>query len=323
MNVRKRRFGKTDLMISEVGFGLWAAGGTTWGKTEDQAIFDAIDAALDAGVNFFDTADVYGDGHSEKLLGQAMKGRRDEFIVATKIGWQGFDGEKQQSAYDSVDKLVAGVESNLKRLQTDHVDLIQSHIDFREGTMEVFLEGFQKLQKDGKVLNYGVSTSDFEYLKAFNHDGNTATLQIDYSLLNRTAEAEILPYCEANDIGVLVRGPLAMGIMTGKFDKDVKFAADDFRKRWIENEDEYQIFLNDLEKVERVRPLLSRQTMAQFALQFVLANPAVSAVIPGAKNVRQLEDNVQAAVLPALSEDVLAKLAEITPVGGGRKIWPA
>ena len=323
MSIRKRRFGKTDLMISEVGFGLWAAGGTTWGKTEDQAIFDAIDAALDAGVNFFDTADVYGDGHSEELLGKAMKGRRDEFIVATKIGWQGFNDVKKQSAYDSVEKLVAGVESNLKRLQTDHVELIQSHIDFREGTMEVFLEGFQKLKKEGKVLNYGVSTSDFEYLKAFNHDGNAATLQIDYSLLNRTAEAEILPYCEANDVGVLVRGPLAMGILTGKFDKDVKFAESDFRNRWLENEDEYAIFLNDLEKVEQVRPLLSGQTMAQFALQFVLANPAVSAVIPGAKNVRQLEDNVQAAVMAPLSEDVLMKLAEITPVGGGRKIWPA
>ena len=323
MKIRKRRFGKTDLKISEVGFGLWAAGGTSWGATEDKAIFDAIDFAIDSGINFFDTADVYGDGHSEVLLGKAMKDRRDKFIVATKIGWQGFDGENGSTAYTTVEKLVAGVESNLKRLDTDHVELIQSHINIQDPTMEIFLEGFQKLQKDGKVLAYGVSTSDFDYLKQFNHDGMTSTLQIDYSVLNRTAEDEIFPYCLENDIGVLVRGPLAMGIMTGKFDKDVKFEEGDFRSRWYENADEYEIFLNDLEKVEQVRPLLSGQTMAQFALQFVLDHEAVSAVIPGAKNVKQLNDNIQAAVLEPLSKDVMQKLEAITPVGGGRKIWPA
>lgn len=323
MKIRKRRFGKTDLEITEVGFGLWAAGGSEWGKTKDQEIFDAIDYAIDAGINFFDTADVYGNGHSEELLGQAMKGRRDKFIVATKIGWQEFDGETRKTAYTSVDKLIAGVESNLKRLQTDHIEVIQSHIDFQDPTMEIFLEGFQKLKDQGKVLSYGVSTSDFEYFKAFNHDGNCATLQIDYSILNRTPEAEIFPYCIENDIGVLVRGPLAMGILTGKFNKETKFNENDFRARWYENADENEIFLQDLEKVEKIKPLLDEQTMAQFALQFVLQNKAVSAVIPGAKNTKQLKDNIQAAVIPPMSVEILKSLEKITPVGGGRKIWPA
>ncbi len=115
--VKKRRLGKSNIEVSEIGLGLWAAGGDEWGPTDDQAIFDTIDFALDAGINFFDTADVYGMGHSEELLGQAMQGRRDRFIVASKIGWRGFaDG---RTVYDTVEKLIAGVESNLQRLQTD------------------------------------------------------------------------------------------------------------------------------------------------------------------------------------------------------------
>ncbi|GAB4537188.1 MAG: hypothetical protein Fur0018_27930 [Anaerolineales bacterium] len=141
----KRTLGKSGLDVTEIGFGLWAAGGDAWGPTDDQDILDAIDYSLDQGMNFFDTADVYGWGHSEELLGKAMKGRRERFIVATKIGWRDFDGEAGRSAYTTVEKLIEGVESNLRRLQTDYIDVIQSHINFRDPTMEIFLEGFQRL----------------------------------------------------------------------------------------------------------------------------------------------------------------------------------
>ncbi|MGD1992055.1 MAG: aldo/keto reductase [Anaerolineae bacterium] len=322
-SLEKRTLGKSGIHVTKMGFGLWAAGGDYWGPTEDRKVLDAIDAALEAGINFFDTADVYGGGHSERLLGRAMKGRRDQFVVATKIGWRDFDGEAARSAYDTVDKLVAGVESNLQRLQTDYIDVIQSHIDFRDPTMEVFVEGFRRLQEQGKVRAYGVSTSDFDYLQAFNSDGGCATLQIDYSILNRTAEAEIFPYCIEHDIGVVVRGPLAMGILTGKFTPDWDFPEDDWRRRWQETPEEREIFLQDLQKVEKLRPLAEGRTMAQLALQFVMAHPAVTAAIPGAKNPRQLEDNVQAALLPPLTDEELAQIDEITPPGGGRKIWPA
>jgi aryl-alcohol dehydrogenase-like predicted oxidoreductase len=315
--------GKSGIQVSKMGFGLWAAGGDYWGPTQDQEVLEAINVALDAGINFFDTADVYGGGHSEELLGRAMRGRRDQFVVATKIGWRDFDGEAERSAYDTVDKLVAGVESNLRRLKTDTIDVIQSHIDFRDPTMEVFVEGFQKLQQEGKVRAYGVSTSDLDYLKAFNSDGGCSTLQIDYSILNRTAEAEIFPYCIAHDIGVIVRGPLAMGILTGKFDPNWTFPEDDWRRRWQEDPEEREIFLHDLEKVEKLRPLAEDRTMAQLALQFVMAHPAVTAAIPGAKNQRQLEDNVQAALLPPLTDEEMAHIDAVTPPGGGRKIWPA
>jgi aryl-alcohol dehydrogenase-like predicted oxidoreductase len=321
--LEKRTLGKSGIVVTKIGIGLWAVGGSSWGATDDRESLDAINAALEAGITFFDTADVYGDGHSEELLGQAMKGRRDKFIVATKIGWQNFDRERNQTVYDTVEKLIAGVESNLRRLQTDYVDVIQSHISFREPTMEVFLEGFQKLQRDGKVRAYGVSTSDFEYLQAFNADGGCATLQTDYSILNRTAEAEILPYCQENDIGVIVRGPLSMGILTGKFNADTQFAKDDWRRRWQDNPEEHEIYLDDLAKVEKLRPLAQDRTLAQLAIQFVMAHPAVTVAIPGAKTPNQLQDNVGAALLPPLTSEDLARIEAITPPGGGRKIWPA
>jgi len=321
--IEKRILGKSGIEITKIGLGLWAIGGDEWGEVDDRESLDLIDAALDMGITFFDTADVYGTGHSEKFLGRAMKGRRDKFIVATKIGWLEFDHENQVSQYDTVEKLVAGVESNLKRLDTDYVDLIQCHIDFREPNMEVFVEGFQKLQAQGKVRAYGVSTSDFDYLQAFNADNQTATLQIDYSILNRTPEKEIFPYTMANDIGVLVRGPLAMGILTGKFSKDTTFEEGDFRQRWIENEDEYQTFLNDLAKAEKLKALANGRSMAQLAIQFTMQHPAVTVAIPGAKRVSQLRENLEAALMPALTDEEMALIDSVTAPGGGRKIWPA
>jgi aryl-alcohol dehydrogenase-like predicted oxidoreductase len=321
--LKTRTLGKSGLAVTEIGMGLWAAGGDQWGPTDDHAVLAAIDAALDAGITFFDTADVYGMGHSEEVLGQAMRGRRDRFIVATKIGWQNFDAARGQSAYGSVEQLIAGVESNLRRLQTDYIDVMQSHIDYREPTMEVFLEGFQRLQEHGKIRAYGVSTSDFDYLKHFNHDGRCATLQIDYSLLNRTPEEEIFPYCQAHNIGVIVRGALAMGILTGKFTAATQFADGDFRQHWQNDPKQRAVFLDDLEKVERLRLLADGRSLAQLAVQFVLAHPAVSTVIPGAKRAQQIHETAQAGRLPPLTEAELAQLASLTPPGGGRKIWPA
>lgn len=321
MTLKKRTLGKSGIAVSEIGLGLWAAGGDAWGPTDDGQVLDAIDAALDANITFFDTSDVYGDGHSEELLGKAMKGRRERFIVATKIGWRGFDGEKRRTAYDDVQKLIAGVESNLKRLGTSYVDVIQSHISFRDPTMEIFIEGFQRLAQQGKVRAYGLSTSDFEYIKAFNHDGRCATLQIDYSILNRTAEQEILEYCKQSGIGVIVRGALAMGLLTGKFDERTVFHESDFRRKWQTDPEQKAIYAQDLEKVRQLAPL-SREgrTLAQAALEFTLAHEAVSTVIPGAKNAQQVRANLPGVPLGA---DDRALIDRVTPPGGGRKIWPA
>jgi aryl-alcohol dehydrogenase-like predicted oxidoreductase len=322
-NLETRMLGKSGIEVTAMGLGLWAAGGGTWGPTDDRESLATIDSALEAGITFFDTADVYNDGHSETLLGQAMKGRRERFIVATKIGWTGFDWVKKLSAYDTVDKLVAGVESGLRRLQTDYLDVIQCHIDFPEPNMEVFIAGVQKLQQEGKLRAYGVSTSDFEYLKAFHAGGGCATLQIDYSILNRTAEAEIFPYCLEKNIGVIVRGPLAMGILTGKLSLQSKFGEGDFRQNWLDDPEQRSVFEEDLAKVESLRHLARGRTLAQLALQFAMAHPAVTTVIPGAKTPAQLTDNIGAAQLPPLTPAELDAIGSVTPPGGGRKIWPA
>jgi aryl-alcohol dehydrogenase-like predicted oxidoreductase len=253
-----------------------------------------------------------------------MQGRRDRFIVATKIGWRGFDGQKKSTAYQTVEQLITGVESNLQRLKTDYVDVIQSHIGFRDPTMEVFLEGFQKLKQSGKVRAYGMSSSDFEYIQAFNYDGQCATLQIDYSILNRTAESEIFDYCVENGIGVIVRGALAMGILTGKLDEKSSFAEGDFRRNWLSQPEQHAVYTQDLAKVRELRALEhGGRTLAQAALQLTLDHDAVSTVIPGARNVRQVQANVAAARAPALSRDDRALIDRVTPPGGGRKIWPA
>jgi aryl-alcohol dehydrogenase-like predicted oxidoreductase len=323
-NLHFRTLGKSNLDITEIGFGLWAAGGDQWGATDGREVLNAIDYALDHGINFYDTSDVYGAGHSEELLGQAMQGRREKFVIATKSGWRDFDGERGQSAYTTVEKVIAGVGSNLQRLNTDFIDVIQSHIDFRDPTMEIVVEGFQRLQKEGKVKAYGVSTSNFEYLKAFNTDGGCGTLQIDYSILNRTAEEEILPYCQQNNIGVIVRGGLAMGILAGKFTPETRFPEGDFRRRWHENPDEYQIFLNDLAVVEKLRQLVNpERTLAHLALQFVLNHPAVTTAIPGIKDVSQAEKNIHAGLSQPLNTDEMDFINNLILPGKGRKIWPA
>jgi len=320
--LQKRVLGKSGIEVSVVGTGLWAAGGQ-WGPVDDPKSLRAIDASLDAGINFFDTADVYGDGHSEEVLGKAMRGRRDQFIVATKIGWIGYDGKNNRSQYHTVEQLIAGVETSLRRLQTDHVDLIQNHIPYREPNTDVFIAGFERLRRDGKVRAYGLSSSNFEFLQDFNSNGLCATLQIDYSILNRTAEDEIFPYCQKNNIGVIVRGALAMGILSGKFTPETRFAAGDFRRNWHENKEERQVFLADLDKVRQLQPLARGRTLSQLALRFVIDHPAVTIVIPGARSPEQVAENVQAGLLQPLTKEELLQISTVTPPGGGRKIWPA
>jgi len=323
--MRSRPLGaRSGIEVSEVGLGLWAVAGSDWGPGDDRASLEAIEAALDAGVTFFDTADQYGDGHSEELLGQAMTGRRERFVVATKIGWNGYDERTRTTQYDTVDKLVAGVEGSLRRLNTDRVEAIQCHIDHLEPNTDVFIEGFRKLEEQEKVGAWGVSTSDLSLLERFNAEGDCDLLQIDYSILNRTAEAEILPYCLENGIGVIVRGPLAMGMLAGKYSATQTFPKDDFRRAWIEDPAQNAHFRKDLEVVAALRAgVPDDQTMSQFALRFVRSHPAVSTVIPGARDRAQSEANASAGELPLLSPEEQEAVDRLVPPGGGRKIWPA
>jgi aryl-alcohol dehydrogenase-like predicted oxidoreductase len=315
---------RSGLDVSEIGLGLWAVAGSDWGPGNDDSSLEAIETALEAGVTFFDTADVYGDGHSEELLGRAMAGRRDRFQVATKIGWVGYDHHAGHSRYDTVERLMAGVESSLRRLGSDRVEAIQCHIGHLEPNTPVFIEGFRRLEEQGKVLAWGVSTSDLGLLQMFNLDGDCDLLQIDYSILNRTAEAEILPYCLEKGIGVIVRGPLAMGLLADKYNASDTFPEGDFRRSWVEDPAANRQFHNDLAVVERLRPLVPEdQTMAQLALRFARSHPAVSTVIPGARDRGQSQANASAAGLPLLTPGESEAVDRLVPPGGGRKIWPA
>jgi aryl-alcohol dehydrogenase-like predicted oxidoreductase len=321
--LEKRELGNSGIRVHPIGIGLWAMGGKTWGPTRDKESLETIDRALDLGVDFFDTADVYGDGHSEELLGKAMQGRRDKFIVGTKMGWIDFDGEKEKSAYTSPEKVIEGVEDNLKRLNTDYIDFLQWHVNFQDPTMENFIAGSEKLKKQGKIRGYGVSTSDFPYLQNFTSAGNPDTLQIDYSILNRTAEKNIFPFCRKNNLGTIIRGGLAMGILTGKFDKNSTFPDNDFRKEWIDDPDQNKQFLQDLKIVEKLKEAFPNQNLAQLAIRFVISNPDVSVIIPGAKRISQLEANFQAGEKGILSNEEIEKINNIVEPAGGRKIWPA
>ncbi len=207
---------------------------------------------------------------------------------------------------------------------TDYADVIQCHIDFREPNTPVLIEAFRKLKHDGKVRAWGVSTSDLELLQFFNSGKDCDVLQTDYSILNRTAEQEIFPYCLDKGIGVIVRGPLAMGLLTGKYSADDTFPEGDFRRGWIEDPQQNEQFLADLAVVEELRPLVPEdQSMAQFAVRFVRSHPAVSVAIPGAKNRRQAASNAAAAHMPLFSDEEQAAVDDVVPPGGGRKIWPA
>ena len=315
---------RSGLEVSEVGLGLWAVSGSEWGPVQDADSLDAIDVSLASGVTFVDTADVYGGGHSEELLGRAIQGRREAFVIATKIGWVGFDEAADRSQYDTVDLLVAGVEESLRRLGTDSVDVIQCHVDYPEPNTSVFIEGFRRLKDEGTVKAWGVSTSDLDHLRRFNADGDCDVLQTDYSILNRTAERELLPYCLDNGIGVIVRGPLAMGLLADKFTASDTFGDGDFRQAWVDDPAQHAQFLRDLEVVEQLRHVVpDDQTMSQLALRFVRSHPAVSTVIPGAKDRGQAESNAAAGRLPLLTEQEQAAVDRLVPPGGGRKIWLA
>ena len=302
-----RSLGKTGLQVSEVSIGLWAVGGDAWGPVEDRDSLAAIHRAWELGVNFFDTADVYGRGHSEELLGRFLKTvPRDKVYVATKVGlWRG----RQPNPYTKPQMIVEECEASLGRLSTNYIDVYQDHVWWDENT-EVFAEALLRLKEQGKVRFVGLSANDFAYIQRFDQAiGGLDTLQIDYSLLNRQPERDALPYCQQHAIGVIVRGPLAMGKLSGKFTPDTTFPEGDIRRGWLEGE-QRERFLRDLDLVERLRVLAEGRTLAQLALAYVLAHPAVSMTIPGAKNPQQVEENVRAAERPLTSVE-LARIQEL------------
>ncbi len=308
-----RQLGKSDLHVSEIGFGAWAIGGDAWGPVEDANSIAAMERALELGINFIDTADVYGNGHSESLVAEVLRGRRDQIIVATKGGLMGHHRDPQREpVYDSPQKVVVACEASLRRLGTDYVDVYFCHIwwDKPEET-EAFMQAFEQLKRDGKVRVTGVSTDDFDYIKHFNRDGGVDVVQVEYSILNRKAERHILPYLQEHQIGAVIRGPLQKGLLTGKFTPDTRFPESDVRHDWP-NQPWYR---NSLETVEQLRTFeRPDQTLGQLALRFVLSHPAVTVAIPGAKTPEQVAANAAASLRPLLTPEERQRIDEVAPL---------
>ncbi len=301
-----RRLGKTGWQVSTISMGCWGIGGQ-WGPVEEAEAIRTIHAAIDLGVNLFDTADSYGLGVSEELVGRALRGRRDGVYVATKVG----NFARRVGAplsYTTPHHVYLCCDASLGRLKLDTIDLYQCHIgDLQDPS--VFLEAFERLVERGKIRAYGISTNTPAVAEAFDRAGGCAAVQLNYSLLNQSAAGDLLPWCAANDIGTLIRGPIAQGVLAGKFTPETRFD-DSVRAGWNEGRGREQ-FVRRLEQVEQIR-FLERpgRTLAQAALQWVLANPAVTCAIPGAKNVAQITANAAAAD-GALTPDELARLEEI------------
>jgi aryl-alcohol dehydrogenase-like predicted oxidoreductase len=310
-----RTLGSTGWDVSAIGFGAWAIGGS-WGSVDDHESLQALETAVDAGVNFFDTADVYGDGRSETLLAQLSR-NHDDIHVATKAGRRldphAADGYNREN-------LTAFVDRSLKNLDRDALDLVQLHCAPTEVYYRPEVFGIlDDLKAAGKIRHYGVSVEKVEEgLKAIEYPG-VETVQIIFNMFRQRPVELFLPEAKRRNVGVLARVPLASGLLTGKYTAEATFPEDDHRNfnRHGEAFDRGETFAGvDLETgVQAVRELDSIRpegmTMAQFALRWILSFEAVSCAIPGAKRPEQALENAQAADCPALSEDTMNAVRDV------------
>jgi myo-inositol catabolism protein IolS len=313
--MRERYFGKMGWRVRTVGLGCWQFGGAItldgqpdgWTEVDDAESTATIERAVELGVNFFDTADMYGWGHSEELLGRALKPFRNQVFIATKVGYW-HDAHGRRTFNESRNYILQACEASLRRLQTDRIDLYQCHLWNTERWPE-FLDAFDILQQQGKIRCFGVSTNEFSVVQRFDTRRNLAAVQVNYNLLDRRAEKEILPYCRSRGIAVIARGPLARGLLSGKYNPSTQFSTDDIRSKLLDPANRPQ-FEHDLAVVERLRPVADKlhHSLPELALQFVLSHMAVTLAIPGAKNRTQLESNCAAAKLMPLQRDELASV---------------
>lgn len=312
-----RTFGKTGLGISEIGFGAWAIGGT-WGRTDDSESRAALHAALDAGTNFIDTADVYGDGHSERLIAAVLKERNGTRpYIATKAGRR--LPSQTVEGYSNAN-LRSWIDRSRKNLDMDTLDLVQLHcppsaLYKSNATFDIL----DTLKAKGKIANYGVSVEKIsEALDAIQHPG-VVSVQIIFNMFRQRVAAEFLGAAKAANIAVIARVPLASGLLTGKMNGQSTFAKDDHRSfnRNGEFFDMGETFSGvpyhiGLEAVERIRPLAGgTMSMAALALKWILMHDAVSVVIPGAKTVAQATANAAASTLAPLPDEALGKIKAV------------
>jgi aryl-alcohol dehydrogenase-like predicted oxidoreductase len=312
-----RTLGRTGWKISAISFGSWGIGGNDWGNTDDRTSLEALNKAIDLGVNFIDTADVYGDGHSEQLIAQVRKSRSEQLIIATKAGRR---LNPHVAAGYNRENLTSFVERSLRNLEVEALDLLQLHSPPSEvyDMPEVF-GILDDLVRQGKLRFYGVSVERVEEaLKSITYP-NVQSVQIIFNMFRQKPAEQFFPAARERQVGILARVPLASGLLTGKFRPDTQFAQNDHRSfnRHGEAFDAGETFSGvdyetGLRAVEELRKLVPQDaTMAQFALRWILMFPDVTTAIAGAKNPQQAADNVGAVSLLPLSEETMQKVREV------------
>lgn len=306
--VKYRALGKTGFNVSTVCFGTWTIGGADWGRTDDRDSIKAIHRALDLGVNIFDTAPIYGSGHAEKVLGQALDGVRDQVFLATKCGpWE---DELGRLRLDLSKQGIRGqcIES-LKRLKTDRIDLMQVHWNDTAWPVEETMQALADLKNEGLIRSYGVSNfSPSELTRAA--EGGCMSLQSPYSLVNRDVERELLPMCEEKDLGFLAYEPLGRGLLAGRYSASTRFEQGDIRltdPRFRGPE-----FTDLLKRVERLKQVCEsiEVTPAQAAIAWVMAKSGVTTAICGIRTATQAVQNARAAEVE-IDDSTMARLESI------------
>lgn len=311
MNYRK--LGKTGLQVSEVGYGAWGISGKQWIGARDDESLCALNRAIDLGLNFIDTALAYGEGHSERLVGQVVRERDEEIFVASKVPpkngiWPAPSGLNPEDVFPG-DYVRECTEKSLKNLGLETIDVQQFHVWQDEWVGEgSWLEAVEDLKSEGKIRFFGVSINDHQPANAIKliQSGVVDTVQVIYNVFDQSPEDELLPVCEEHGIGVIVRVPFDEGALTGAITPETTFDEDDFRSGYFRGDRKQQV-------QDRVRAIvgdlgISEDEIAAVALRYILSHPAVSTVIPGMRSMRNVERNMAVADGEGLAEEQVQKL---------------
>lgn len=320
-----RIFGRTGLKVSEIGFGCWGIGGG-WGSRDDEEAKRALLRAFELGINFYDTALGYGNGHSEELLGEVFSKVRDKVIIATKIPpktyrWPVLPTEPVTETFPK-DWVIKCNEESLRHLKTDYIDIQQLHAwtDAYNEQLDWY-EGLMKLREQGKVRYFGVSSNDWDPYGPVNliKSGRIDSVQVIYNIFEQRPEEQLLPSALEHNVGIIVRVPFEEGLLTGKITPDYKFEENDWRARWLIPERIREAY----ERVEKLKGFLSEDIpdLPTLALKFVLSHPAVSTVIPGMRKVAHVENNVRASDGKLLPAEILKELKKFAFVHGWKYPW--
>jgi methylglyoxal reductase len=313
--MRYKPLGQSGIMASVVAFGAWAVGGGFWGAADDTASVDAIHQALDAGINFIDTAPVYGLGHSEEIVGRALKGRRDHVVVATKCGlvWHVQKGTFMFDEtgtpihrYLGPESIRYEVEQSLRRLQTDFIDLYQTHWQDATTPIEETMATLLQLKQEGKIRAIGVSNATIPQMDEYRAKGPLDSDQEKYNMLDRSLESEQLPYCERENIAVLAYSPIAQGLLTGTVTPDRALAEGDQRAHNPRFSPAGRMKV--LAFLEQIRPIAHEHglTLGQLAIAWTVAQPGLTHALVGARRPEQSLENAAAADVTLTSSELTA-----------------